>query len=202
MTRLAQRVVAEPPPAGDESGVLRQLVADLERRLANETRHRAVLGEKLAAARVTIAEEQSVRAKTERDCGALRQEIDAIEASVVAGHCDATPAPRLDGITVLYVGGRPHQVAHLRVAAERSGATFLHHDGGMEHHLNLLAGLTSQADVVVFPVDCISHHAAHVAKQLCRQADKRFLPLRSASATSLLAALRRPEVANLADAAD
>ena len=79
---------------------------------------------------------------------------------------------------------------------------FLHHDGGVEHHLNLLAGLASQADLVVFPVDCISHHAAQVAKQLCRQAGKRFIPLRSASATSLLAALRRPEVTGLADAAD
>jgi hypothetical protein len=60
-------------------------------------------------------------------------------------------------------------------------------DGGIEHHLNLLAGLASRADLVVFPVDCISHHAAQVAKQLRRQAAKRFIPLRSASVTSLLA---------------
>ena len=56
----------------------------------------------------------------------------------------------------------------------------------------------SQANLVVFPVDCISHHAARVAKQLCRQAGKRFIPLRSASVASLLAALRRPAVAGLA----
>ena len=68
--------------------------------------------------------------------------------------------------------------------------------------LNLLAGLTSQADIVVFPVDCISHHAAQAAKLLCRQTGKRFVPLRSAGATSLLAALRRPEVTGQADAAD
>ena len=78
----------------------------------------------------------------------------------------------------------------------------MHHDGGTEHHLNLLAGLASQADLVVFPVDCVSHHAAQQAKQLCRQAGKRFIALRSASVTSLLAALQRPEVASLADAAD
>jgi Uncharacterized protein conserved in bacteria (DUF2325) len=110
--------------------------------------------------------------------------------------------PRLDGVTLLYVGGHPHQVAHLRAVAEEFGAGSLHHDGGVEHHLNLLAGLASQADLVVFPVDCISHHAAQVAKQLCRQAGKRFMPLRSAGATSLLAALRRPKVTGLADAAD
>ena len=113
-----------------------------------------------------------------------------------------TSDPHLGGITVLYVGGRPHQVAHLRAIAERTRAVFLHHDGGVEHHLNLLAGLTSQADLVVFPVDCISHHAAHAAKLLCRQGAKPFIPLRSASATSLLAALRRRDVAGLADAAD
>jgi len=49
---------------------------------------------------------------------------------------------------------------------------------------------------------CISRHAAQVAKPFCRQASKRFIPLRSASAASLLAAPRCPEVANLADAAD
>lgn len=39
-------------------------------------------------------------------------------------------------------------------------------------------------------------------EQLCRQGGKRFIRLRSAGATSLLAALQRPEVAGLADAVD
>lgn len=91
---------------------------------------------------------------------------------------------------------------HLRAAAERSGATFLYHDGGVEHQLNLLPGLISRTDVVAFPVNCISHHAALLAKQVCQQTGKKFLPLRSAGITSLLAALRRQEGAGLADAAD
>ena len=198
---LTKRIVAEPCAGDDDSTVLRQLVADLERRLANETRRGVVLGERLTETRTTLAAERSARSKAERDCHALQQELDAIEASVLA-QCDpVTPAiaqPQLYGVTLLYVGGRPHQVAHLRAVAEHSGARFLHHDGGIEHHLNLLAGLTSQADLLVFPVDCISHHAALTAKQLCRQTSKRFIPLRSASATSLLAALRRPEVVALA----
>ena len=108
--------------------------------------------------------------------------------------------PRLDGVVLLYVGGRPHQVAYLRAVAERCGATFLHHDGGIENHPNLLPGLTSRADLVLFPVDCISHDAAHTVKLLCRQAGKRFIPLRAASATSLLAALRQPEMTGRAGA--
>ena len=203
---LAQRIADAPSVPGEDGAMLRQLVADLERRLASETRRRTVLGERLTTARAAMTEAQSARMKAERENGALRRELDAIEPSMLA-HCgDSTlataPKPRLNGATMLYVGGRPNQVVHLRAIAERSDAAFLHHDGGVEHHLNLLAGLIGQADLVVFPVDCISHHAAHVAKQLCRQAGKRFIPLRSASATSLLAALRRPEVTGLADAAD
>ncbi len=196
---LAQRVVAEPAADGGDA-VLHQLVIDLERRLAGETRRRAALEERLTAANAACAEERSARAQTERDNAALRRELEAIEGVLHEG-CGAETPPeiRLDGSTILYVGGRPHQVAHLRAVAENAGASFLHHDGGIEHHLNLLAGLTSQATLVVFPVDCISHHAAQVAKQLCRQTGKRFIPLRSSSVTSLLAALRQP---NLAEAAD
>jgi hypothetical protein len=108
----------------------------------------------------------------------------------------------LNGLVVLYVGGRPNQTASMRAATERLGATFLHHDGGVENHPTLLPGLTSRSDVVLFPVDCISHDAANAVKALCRQAGKRYILLRSASVTSLLAALQAPELTALPDAAD
>jgi len=200
---LTQQVVVEPAVSRDQA-VMQDLVADLERRLAAETRRAAVLAERLAQAKAAAAEQRVAREAAERENAELRRELEFVEGALPTG--DAKPPapahPRLDGVTLLYVGGHPHQVAHLRGVAEAAGATFLHHDGGIEHHLNLLAGLASQADLVVFPVDCVSHHAAQVAKQLCRQGQKRFIPLRSASATSLLAALRQPEVAGLADAAD
>jgi hypothetical protein len=203
---LAKQVSAEPIATGDDNTILRQLVAELEHRVANESHRRVVLSERLSVASAALVEERSARAKGEREVRSLREELNLIETTLLAVRGNTTlptePEPWLDGVRVLYVGGRPHQVAHLRVIAERSGAILLHHDGGVEHHLNLLAGLTSQADIVVFPVGCISHHAAQMAKQLCRQADKRFIPLRSASGTSLLAALRRPDMAELGDAAD
>jgi hypothetical protein len=209
---LAQRVAAEPITAAsgtEESAALRQLVSERDRRLASETRRRATLEARLEAAQDTAIRERTARQQAERIAQALREELDAIEASLVAS-CVARPcdkpseppldAPRLDGVVLLYVGGRPHQVAHLRAVAERCGTTFLHHDGGIENHPNLLPGLTSRADLVLFPVDCISHDAAHAVKLLCRQAGKRFIPLRAASVTSLLAALRRPEMTGCADA--
>jgi hypothetical protein len=207
---MALKITAEPltDPSGtaEESAVLRQVMADLERRLASETRRRAAAESRVAAAQASTTRERAARLKAERDGEMLRGELDAIEAALVPP--DETPTrdpgavPRLDGVTLLYVGGRPNQVAHLRAVGEQFGATFLHHDGGVEHHAQLLPGLTSRADLVLFPVDCISHDAAHAVKLLCRQAGKRFIPLRSASVTSLLAAMNRPEVAGLADAAN
>lgn len=203
---LAQQVAAGSSTSVSHDVTLGQVVADLERRLASEARRSAALAERLTSAKAALSEERSTRANTERENCTLRRELEVIEGSLHAACYDdahsADPAsPRLDGVTLLYIGGRTHHIAELRAIAEKSGASLVHHDGGIEHHLNLLAGLASQADLVVFPVDCISHHAAQLAKQLCRQAGKRFIPLRSASATSLLAALQRPDVTGLADAA-
>jgi hypothetical protein len=204
---LSQQVASGLSAPGENSAMLRQLVADLERRLASEARRSAVLTDRLAHATAATLAERAARVTSERENCILRRELEVTEASLHAGCCDSaagtgTSSHRLEGVTLLYVGGRTHHIAQLRAIAERFGAAFVHHDGGIEHHLNLLAGLASQAHLVVFPVDCISHHAAQLAKQLCRQSGKRFIPLRSGSATSLLAALQRPEVTRLADAAD
>ncbi len=203
---LAQQVAAQPTGADEHDATLRQLVTDLQRQLASETRRGSLLAERLMTAKAAAAEERSARQQAEHANEALRRELEAIESTAFVSGDDCrepgSPPPRLGGITLLYIGGRTHHIARLRAVTEGSGGTFLHHDGGNEHHLNLLAGLASQADLVVFPVDCVSHQAAQVAKQLCRQSGKQFIPLRSASVTSLLAALRRLEMNRLADAAD
>jgi Uncharacterized protein conserved in bacteria (DUF2325) len=206
---LMQGIVSRPADSqSDEPGecaALRGLITDLEGRLAAATRRRDALDDRLAAAQAEIARERSARLAAERDCETLRRELDAVEASLLpecpATRSEALPAPRLDDITLLYVGGRPHQIAHLRSVVERVGGTFLYHDGGVESHQTLLPGLTSRADLVLFPVDCISHDAALTVKSLCRQGGKRFIPLRSASVASLLTALQGPEVASLSDVA-
>ena len=80
----------------------------------------------------------------------------------------------------------------MRAVAERAGATFLHHDGGIEERGGLLPGLVSRADAVLFPVDCISHAAMSLVKRLCQQGGKPFLPLRSAGLAPFCAALKQP----------
>jgi hypothetical protein len=200
---LAQRITDGRP---EDSAALRDLIGDLERRLAAEARRRAALEDRLGVAQAEAGRERSARIKTEQVADRMRQELDAIEASLIpADNDDASGGRRevrLDGIMILYVGGRPNQIGPMRAAVERLGATFLHHDGGVENHPNLLPGLASRSDVVLFPVDCISHDAANAVKSLCRQGGKRFIPLRSASITSLLAALQAPEMTGMMDAAD
>jgi hypothetical protein len=190
---LRQRLTEEAPAAtGDESAALRALVADLEKRLASETRRRTTAETRLAETRDDLTRERAAHASLEAETASLRAELASIEADLQPA-TEALPW-RVDGLTLLYVGGRPHQVAQLRAVSAGKGAELLHHDGGIEHHPDLLAGLTSRADIVLFPVDCVSHDAALMVKRLCRQADKRFIPLRSSGATSFLAALRRPEM--------
>jgi Uncharacterized protein conserved in bacteria (DUF2325) len=198
---LTTRIITDPV-VPDNEGALRGIIIDLERRLAAVGRRRSALEERLTATRNDLDSERAARLTAERAHKAMRAELEAIESSLLQPLNPTSPAARLDGVMLLYVGGRPNQVAHMRAVVEQSGATFLHHDGGVENHPNLLAGLASRASIVLFPVDCISHDAANIVKSLCRQAGKRYIPLRSASVTSLLTALQAPEVTGLAEAAD
>jgi hypothetical protein len=180
-------------PASNESGAaIRALVISLETRLAAEGRRRASLEEQLGRAQATVEREKSARVTAERETAELQAELAAIEAAMP----DAPDLPpsvpaAYEGQTLLYVGGRPNQMSHLRSIGQRVGAELLHHDGGREQHTDLLPGLISRADLVLFPVDCISHDAALTVKRLCQHAGKPFVPLRSASSASLLAALVR-----------
>jgi hypothetical protein len=199
---LADRIVSDATAgAATDTTALHSLVADRERRLAAEARRRATLEERCQAMQAERDAERAARVAAERTCEVLRRELEAVEASLAVPLEDA-PSRRLDNVTLLYVGGRPNQVASMRSMVEGLGATFLHHDGGVENHSNLLAGLVSQSDLALFPVNCISHDAANMVKSLCRQAGKRFIPLRSASVTSLLAALQALAVSRMAETAD
>jgi len=61
----------------------------------------------------------------------------------------------------------------------------------MEDRAGLLVGLIGRADLVLFPVDCVSREAALAVKRLCCQAGKPYRPLRSAGLASFVTALRR-----------
>ncbi len=181
--------------AGGQTAAVDGLIADLERRMNAEKSRRLSSDERLAAARAQWSREcereRERRVAAEAQNRALGTELAALETLLGPPPDDGPPEPppRLDGIAVLYVGGRSAQIAHLRALGARLGAHLLHHDGGKEQHPDLLGGLVSRADFVLFPVDCVSHDAALSVKRLCRQAGRPFLPLRSASVASFAAAL-------------
>jgi hypothetical protein len=99
-------------------------------------------------------------------------------------------APQLEGGCILYVGGRCQLLPHLRACAAAANACLLHHDGGQEESLHSLGRLVDRADVVLCPIDCVSHQACLKVKVLCRRRAKPFVPLRSSSATCFARAIR------------
>ena len=177
----------------------RNVIADLNRKLGQETTRRERLEQRMGAmsAAMKKAEAAYRAAQAERD--ALRREIESLENHVAGLVIPATgneSALALSARAILYVGGRPNQIPQMKALVERTGARFLHHDGGIEHSSSLLPGLISRADVLLFPIDCISHDAVATLKRLCRQLEKPYLPLRTASlatlASSLAAMARNP----------
>ena len=130
----------------------------------------------------------------------MTQELAALEdPGLDSGEGDARTWS-LDGLNLLYVGGRPHQIARIREAVEQASGHLIHHDGGIEERQELLIGLVSRADVAVFPVDCVSHSAALLLKRMCRHLGKPYLPLRTSGLASLVSALKVNEQQNLAAA--
>ena len=177
-----------PPPPVPTVEAYPAAAGELKSRLARCEAHGEKLERQLAETRMALGAEQEARQDAEAQISSLQGELDAFEAQLATPESDETP-PRLNA-TLLYVGGRPAQVGHLREVAERAGAAFLHHDGGIEDRDGLLPGLVSRADAVVFPVDCVSHTATLAVKRLCRLAGKRFVPLRSTGMGPFCAAVR------------
>lgn len=191
---LARRIADQQREDGASDGAaLSELIASLERRLRSETNRRATVEERLARTNAELSREREQRRALQRRERVLSEELEAFEAGFESGTEDGPPvAPSsLAGLTLLYVGGRTDKLGHLRASSERLGARFLHHDGGVDDRSGLLGGLVSRADVVMFPVDCVSHEAVGTVKRLCRQMSKPFVPLRSTGMGSFVAALSR-----------
>ena len=123
---------------------------------------------------------------------ALEHEIELLEAEVESPGLQVDEKHVDGGRSLLYAGGRPNLFDRLRALAKRRNIDLLIHDGGIEDNLSLLPALVGQAGAVLFPVDCISHSAAGMAKRLCRESGKAYVPLRSASIASFMAAIAQP----------
>jgi hypothetical protein len=194
---LEERIVHERSGCAEHSSrphqrILTDIAADLRRCLATAETRCERLERQLRSCRTALEAERITRIKIEKQDNELQEELAEVEATlaeIVETDGAGPEPPRLSNLTLLYVGGRQGQIGHLRQFAERSGATFLHHDGGVEERGGILQGLVSRADTVLFPVDCVSHAAMLLVKRICRHSGKPLLPLRSARLASFCAAL-------------
>jgi hypothetical protein len=196
LVRRAAHPVDDAAPsvgADGEIEALKNVIAEVNRKLGQETARRERLEQRLNATSVALRKTEVALRRTESERDVLARDLALVEDQMVgllaAATDNAESSVELGGRTVLYVGGRANQIPQLKALVERTGARFLHHDGGIEHSAALLPGLVSRADHLFFPVDCISHDAVATIKRLCRQLERPYHPLRTASLATLVSAL-------------
>ncbi len=96
----------------------------------------------------------------------------------------------LEGKRLAYIGGRTTLYPHLKSYVETLNGELVIHDGGQEDNRADLCSSLSAADLVFCPVDCVSHDACLRVKKFCKQHQKTFVLLRSASLSAFSTGLR------------
>ena len=175
--------------SADVEQVLARMQTKLDREIAHRRkceRDRDLLREERDAAAADLRAAMARAAESRAEVVTLEAYMDATEPNG-GGAQDAA----LDGLGLLYVGGRSGRANQLRLAAGKRGALLEIHDGGQQEASSLLSGLIARADVVFFPVDFVSHEAALSIKRQCKQAGKPYVPLPSAGLGCFITALER-----------
>ncbi len=142
-----------------------------------------------------------------------RRRIEALESGVSRAHpfsdIEESPVPMpeggsagpesdsaratcdLSGRVVAYVGGRGRVVPRLRALTERCNGRFVYHDGGLQERAGRIDESLAGSDIVVVPLDCVSHDASRRLKRRCRAQGKTILWLRTASVSAFESALEQ-----------
>ena len=198
--------------AGRMESVLKAMIAERDRRIADLERQLSALKKQMAGAsepaiaapavaRVEVKAPQAPRSvevtKVKRRTGEAerkamrekhRQQQHARQQADTADKADSKAG--LEGRSFLYVGGRDCQVAHLRQIASSYGANLIHHDGGLREAVSRIDNVLPSVDCVFCPIDCISHDACIRVKTGCKKWEKAFVPLRNGSKSSFERALQ------------
>jgi len=125
----------------------------------------------------------------QQECKSLQTLLDHQSIDSCNNHCAVSQLFGGDiidlcGQCILYVGGRNNLCSHFRTLVEKANGEFIHHDGGREEGPAKLNSTLSRADIVVCPLDCISHKAIHLIKKHCEINTKplAYMPRASMSA--------------------
>lgn len=186
----------------ERAAQLHATLAEREQKLALHATRQHDTEQKLLAEQQRNAALQAALQQTNDEAGAARHELSALEQllqQTMEGG-DGAAMPPLHGKCVLYVGGRPGATAVIDKLVRAAGGELLVHDGGIEDRRGLLSTMLPRAQLVVFPVDFISHNAMHVTKQTCARHGIDCHPMRSASVASFVELMQRLHGLKLAPA--
>lgn len=160
-------------------GELEIQLARAEQRTQDEAQQREALNDENARLREQLSEQR-------RERSALSARL----AELLEG--SAAPCGRrqdLCGRCILYVGGRGRIQPRFQHLVTRMNGRYLHHDGGLEDGVKRLPELLAQADVVLCPLDCVSHNAVDEIKSFCKRESKPVILLRRSSLAAFNSAL-------------
>ncbi|MCW7753141.1 DUF2325 domain-containing protein [Desulfobotulus sp. H1] len=99
--------------------------------------------------------------------------------------------PDLGYKRVLVVGGRPCMRPLYRNAVETTGGQFEYHDGCIHGGKQTLEARVRRSDIILCPVNCNSHGACGLVKEICRKHGKCLRMLDSSSRSAITAALEK-----------
>ncbi|TYT73800.1 DUF2325 domain-containing protein [Desulfobotulus mexicanus] len=97
----------------------------------------------------------------------------------------------LEDKRILVVGGRPCMQSLYRHAVEKSGGRFEYHDGCIHGGRQTLEARVRRSDLVLCPVNCNSHGACGLVKDICRKHGKCLRMLDSSSRSAITSALAK-----------
>lgn len=194
-TRVAQlqAMLDDLDPAAPGPGTRQALAAavqDQARRIQQlERQCLQARGEAEQARR--LAGELAAQLQARRHMGALPVDDAGAAAEAAPGPdaADDAAALRLDNQAVLCVGGRASAVPLYRLIVERSGARFIHHDGGTQDSSARLDATLAAADLVICQTGCVSHNAYWRVKDHCKRTGKRCVFVETPSTAGLRRAL-------------
>jgi hypothetical protein len=164
-----------------ENHVLKMKLEALLASSEERERQMASIQEKNARLSLEIERQQESSRLMKKEAREILGEIFALK------RCDANcPSFDLCKKRILLVGGITRMESLYRELIESSGGIFEYHDGYMKKGVKMLECRLRRADVVVCPVNCNSHAACSILKNLAKKHNKtlHLLPNSSLSAVS------------------
>jgi len=167
---------------GKETDSLRERVAALTSALS--AREQAAKAERCRLKEALREAQRRIGALERPSAQARRSELRSLPLLVAT---EADLARR----RVLCLGGKTSLVPHYREIVERARGEFVHHDGGIEHHLSRLPAMLSAADAVICLAGDCSHSAYRLAKRYCKAKGKPCALLANSSVRTLSSCVER-----------